>query len=90
MDEQLETSSVRVKDAAVSLAEKRPRRGPLFLAVSHRFLVPMVWAGRGAKFYTLKGELRIPLLGRFGRFFLSLFQQKNSSALRRGIDIPNG
>ena len=35
MDEQLETSSVRVKDAAVSLAEKGPRHEPLFLAIRH-------------------------------------------------------
>ena len=33
MDEQLETSSVRVRDAAVSLAERGPRRGPLFLDI---------------------------------------------------------
>ena len=72
MDEQLKTFGVRVKDAAVSLAERGPG-ADLFLAVSHRFLVLMIWARLGAKFYTLKTELRIPLLGRFGRFFLSLF-----------------
>jgi hypothetical protein len=30
MDEQLETSRLRVRDAVVSLAEKRLRRRPLF------------------------------------------------------------
>jgi hypothetical protein len=35
MEEQLETFSVRVRDAAVSLAEKGLRRGPLFLAIRH-------------------------------------------------------
>jgi hypothetical protein len=36
MEEQLETSSVRVRDAAVSLAEGGLRRGPLFLAIGDR------------------------------------------------------
>ena len=36
MDEQLETSSVRVRDAAVSLAEKGPRHEPLFLAIGDK------------------------------------------------------
>jgi hypothetical protein len=82
MDEQLETFSVRVKDAAVSLAE-RGFGVSLFFSYQPSLSRPDGLGWSGCKIYTLNTELRIPLPGRFGRFFFSLFLKKNSSVLRR-------